>query len=68
MEKGKKGKEYNYTPLVTERDYVEFESDRFLKKMHAGSVVGLMKALFNSNNISDEEFDELEKMFKEKRE
>ncbi len=68
LEKGKKGKEYIYTPLVTEKDYVEFESDRFLKKMHGNSVVGLMKALFDSNKISDEDISELEKMFKDKRE
>lgn len=66
--KGKKGKEYIYTPLVAEKDYVEFESDRFLKKMHGNSVVGLMKALFDSKKISDEDISELEKMFKDKRE
>ncbi len=65
--KGKRGKEYIYTPLVAEKDYVEFESERFLRKMHGNSVTNLMRALFDSKKISDEDISELEKMFKEKR-
>lgn len=68
LEKGKRGKEYIYTPLVAEKDYVEFESGQFLKKMHGNSVVGLMKALFDSKKISEEDISELEKMFKDRRE
>lgn len=65
--KGKRGKEYIYTPLVAEKDYVEFESERFLRKMHGNSVTNLMRALFDSKKISDEDISEFEKMFKEKR-
>ena len=67
IKKDRRGKEYIYTPLVSEKDYVEFESDRFLKKMHGNSVTPLMRALFDSRNISDEDIAELEAMFKEKR-
>ena len=67
IKKDRRGKEYIYTPLVSEKDYVEFESDRFLKKMHGNSVTNLMRALFVSRNISDEDIAELEAMFKEKR-
>lgn len=66
--KDKRGKEYIYTPLVAEKDYVEFESEQFLRKMHGNSVTNLMRALFDSKKISDEDISELEKMFKEKRE
>ncbi|MBC8597280.1 BlaI/MecI/CopY family transcriptional regulator [Qingrenia yutianensis] len=65
--KDKRGKEYIYTPLVAEKDYVEFESERFLRKMHGNSITNLMRALFDSKKISDEDISELEKMFKEKR-
>ena len=65
--KDKRGKEYIYTPLVAEKDYVEFESERFLRKMHGNSVTNLMRALFDSKKISDEDISELEKMFKETR-
>ena len=67
IKKDRRGKEYIYTPLVSEKDYVEFESDRFLKKMHGNSVTNLMRALFDSRNISDEDIAEIEAMFKEKR-
>ena len=67
IKKDRRGKEYIYTPLVSEKDYVEFESDRFLKKMHGNSVTNLMRALFDSRNISDEDIAELEAMFKEMR-
>ena len=62
--KDKRGKEYIYTPLVAEKDYVEFESERFLRKMHGNSVTNLMRALFDSKKISDEDISDLEKMFK----
>ena len=65
--KDKRGKEYIYTPLVAEKDYIEFESEQFLRKMHGNSVTNLMRALFDSKKISDEDISELEKMFKEKR-
>ncbi|MCD8181381.1 MAG: BlaI/MecI/CopY family transcriptional regulator [Firmicutes bacterium] len=65
--KDKRGKEYIYTAAVSERDYVEYESELFLKKMHGNSVASLMRALFDSRKISDEDISELEKMFKEKR-
>ena len=35
--------------------------------MHGNSVTNLMRALFDSRNISDEDIAELEAMFKEKR-
>ncbi len=67
LAKDKRGKEYIYTPLVAEKDYVEYESEQFLKKMHGNSVVGLMQTLFDSKNISDEDISELEKMFRERK-
>lgn len=67
LSKDKRGKEYIYTPLVSEKDYVTFESEQFLKKMHGNSVANLMKTLFESEKISDTDLSELEKMFKEKR-
>ncbi len=67
LAKDKQGKEYIYTPLVEEKDYVEYESEQFLKKMHANSVVGLMKTLFDSRKISKEDISELEKMLEEKK-
>ena len=68
LKKDKRGKEYIYTPLVSEKDYVEFESGEFLRKMHGNSVAGLMRALFDSNKISESDLEELEKILKDKKE
>lgn len=67
LAKDKQGREYTYTPLVAEKDYVEYESEEFLKKMHGNSVVGLMQTLFDSKHISDEDISELEKLFRAKK-
>lgn len=68
LKKEQRGREYMYTPLVAEKDYVEFESGEFLRKMHGNSVVGLMRALFDSRKITDEDIAELEAMLKDKKE
>lgn len=66
LSKGKRGKEYTYTALVNEKDYIDYESELFLKKLHGNSVTSLVKALFDSHKISDEDLSELEKMLREK--
>lgn len=68
LKKDKRGKEYIYTPIAAEKDYIEFESERFLRKMHGNSVTGLMRALFDSRKISSDDIEELEKILKEKKE
>ena len=68
LEKGKRGKEYIYTPLVEERDYIDFESRQFLKKLHGNSVASLMRAFFDRTKLSDDDVAKLEKMFRESRE
>ena len=68
LEKGKRGKEYTYSPLIEEEEYINFESKLFFKKLHSNSVTSLMRALFDRNKLSDDDIAQLEKMFKEKRE
>ena len=67
LDKGKRGKEYIYTALVSETEYIRLEKEIFLKKMHGNSVISFMRALLDSRKISDADIDELEKLFKEKR-
>ena len=66
LAKDKRGREYIYTPLIEEKDYIEYESAEFLKKMHGNSVTNLMRALFDTRKISDKDIAELEKMFRQK--
>lgn len=65
ISKETRGKGYAYTPLISEIDYIRYESKMFLKKLHGNSVTSLMRALFDRNKISDEDILKLEEMFKE---
>ena len=60
------GKGYIYTPIISESDYIGYESKMFLEKVHGNSVTSLMRALFDRNKMSDEDISKLEEMFKEK--
>lgn len=64
--KENRGKGYIYTPLISESDYISYESKMFLEKLHGNSVTSLMRALFDRNKMSDEDISKLEEMFKEK--
>lgn len=64
LEKGKSGKEYTYMPLVAEKDYMAFENELFLKKLHGNSVLHFVRALFDSKKISAKDIQELETFFK----
>ena len=68
ISKGKRGKEYIYTPLISEDDYIGYESRMFLEKVHGNSVTSLMRALFDRSKISDEDLQKLEEMFKKEQE
>ena len=65
ISKGKRGKEYTYIPLISENDYISYESKMFLEKLHGNSVTSLMRALFDRSKISDDDISKLEKLFKE---
>ena len=66
ISKENRGKGYIYTPLISESDYISYESKMFLEKLHGNSVTSLMRALFDRNKMSDEDISKLEEMFKEK--
>ena len=66
ISKENRGKGYIYTPLISENDYISYESKMFLEKLHGNSVTSLMRALFDRNKMSDEDISKLEEMFKEK--
>ena len=46
---------------------MQYESEQFHKKIHGNSFIGLVKALFDSKKISEEDISELEKMLEEKK-
>ena len=50
-----------YTALVSEEEYLEFESNSVLGKFCGRSVKSLVANLYENNTINDSELDELQK-------
>ncbi len=63
----KKGKERSYTPLVQEKDYLEFETGQFIGKFHDNSLTGLMNTLYDGKNLNEDDINELMDWLKKKR-
>lgn len=60
------GKERVYTPVVTEEEYLGFETRQFVDTFHNSSLKGLVKALYSSKMIDDDELSGLEESLKER--
>ena len=64
MERGflsseKSGKERMYTATVRREEYLEFETQAFLKRVHGGSVTSLLQSMNGGSTLSEEESAEL---------
>lgn len=59
LESVRKGRERQYTAIISEDEYLEVETSDFLKRYSGHSMGGLVKTLFSSNSLSDSELDEL---------
>ena len=62
----KDGRHCLYHPLVTKEEYLQYETNRFLKKLHGNSVSSLVATLYKGNQISDDDVKELEAWLHEK--
>ena len=61
------GRERNYTPIVQEQDYMRIETGDFLKRYSGNSVGSLVKALYDGQNLSQEDMRELKEWLAEKK-
>ena len=59
LESVRKGRERQYTAIISEDEYLEVETSDFLKRYSGHSMGGLVKTLFSSNSLSDNELDDL---------
>lgn len=55
----KAGKERNYYAVVSESEYLQVEAESFRKRFSGGRIGSLVKALYNDNDLSDEDISEL---------
>lgn len=59
LKSDKNGKERNYYAVVSEDEYIWIEAENFRKRFNGGKLSGLVKALYNDENLSQDEVDEL---------
>ena len=61
------GRERLYFPLVTEEEYLTFETGNFMKQYHNSSFINLANTLYEDNGLKEEDIDELLLWLKERR-
>jgi len=58
------GKQVYYSPIVKENDYLKFETKDFFSYLHGKSLKSIISTLEESDEITNEDLDELEKWIK----
>ncbi|MCL1990556.1 MAG: BlaI/MecI/CopY family transcriptional regulator [Defluviitaleaceae bacterium] len=56
---GKNGRERNYTPVISETDYMQIETGDFISRYRGNSVGSLIKTMYDGKNITDSDLEEL---------
>lgn len=59
----KKGKTNLYYPLMKQSEYDMSETESFLTKLYKGSVKNLVAALYENEKLSQEDIEDLKKLF-----
>jgi len=55
----KNGKERVYYPLISKDDYLQFETQNFMKTYHENSFVSFVNTLYNGKQLSETDIAEL---------
>ncbi|MBC7961219.1 MAG: BlaI/MecI/CopY family transcriptional regulator [Vallitaleaceae bacterium] len=63
----KDGREFNYYPLITEKECMEAENDSFIKKVYNGKLNIMLANFLQQEDLSEEEIEELRKILDSKR-
>lgn len=67
LEYAKKGREYLYSPLVTESSCVKNENKSFLNRVHKGNLRLMLTSFLQEEDLSEEEILELQHILAEKK-
>ncbi|WP_349945591.1 BlaI/MecI/CopY family transcriptional regulator [Lacrimispora sp. BS-2] len=59
----KESRVFVYTPLITQKEYLEHKSSTFLRQYFDGNLSALMANYMHSEKISDEQLKALKKLF-----
>ena len=63
----KDGKNNIYSEIIPKESYMQTESKNMLKKLYKNSVKNFLTALYDGNNLSEKDLQELEEYIEEKR-
>lgn len=63
----KTSKERLYYPLITKKEYLEFETKNFIKQYHKNSFLSFVNTLYDGEDLDNEELDKILEWAKEKR-
>ena len=67
LESGKIGRERNYTPLISEADYMEVETVSFKSRYFGNSLGSLIKTMYDGEDMSEDDLSDLQKWLATKR-
>ena len=59
----KDGRVIVYTPLIDREEYKKYKTGDFVRRLYNGSVKDLAVSLFKSEQMTEEDIDEIRKMF-----
>jgi predicted transcriptional regulator len=60
------GRERNYTPIISEQEYMHAETEGFISRYRGNSLGSLVKTMYDGEDISADDMDELKKWIKER--
>jgi predicted transcriptional regulator len=66
LDSEKIGKDRTYVPLVSEQDYLKFETSTFFKRYYENSLVGLINTLYAGKELSEKDILELKAWLNER--
>lgn len=67
LDVSKDGKNNIYSVIISRESYMQTESKNILQKLYKNSVKNFLAALYDGNNLSEEDLRELEAYIEEKR-
>jgi len=59
------GKERNYTPIISQSQYMNVETGEFMFRYRGNSVGSLVKTMYDGKDLTEEELTELKNWLKE---
>lgn len=68
LSKERRGREGLYFPLISRDEYLQFETDNFVKQYHDNSFLALVNTLFKDKNLTDKDISEIDKLLQKARE